>query len=274
MQTVQSFHGNTLREQGSTGVASRVRGNFINKTKDMCAARCSGPLPAACTSQPLPPAVPDLLACCRLQAGLSARMEGKVRRVHWFAGAAAALSGQATQDLPPANHTAWQLLQQLPCACCNCRLQDATKAEQPDVVALDQVQPQLHGAYVAQQQQAHLGVGAGAQAPPSAALWAPASADAQHSRDTLPGHTNLLSRLSLPGLASTLELEAGLAAASGVDPLSTSGGLHGLWSGSDSRGTTPSSTTSSSGGRLQPVSDQKASELALQVNQPRLLSRK
>lgn len=143
-------------------------------------------------------------------------------------------------------------------------------------MALDQVQLPLHGAYVAQQQQAHLGAGAGAQAPPPAALWAPASADAQHSRNTLSGHTNLLSTLSLPGLASSLELEPGLAAASGVvDPLSTSGGLHGLWSGStDSRGTTPSSTTSSSGGRLQPRSDQKASEPTLQVNQSCLPSRK
>jgi hypothetical protein len=96
------------------------------------------------------------------------------------------------------------------------------------------------------------------QMPAAAAFWAPSSAGLEHSSGALSGHQALLGTLSLPGLVPTMELEAGVAGGGAVDALSTAGGLPGMWSGSNSRGDTPSSTTSSSGGRLQPRTERQA----------------
>jgi hypothetical protein len=101
------------------------------------------------------------------------------------------------------------------------------------------------------------------QLPAAAAFWAPASAGLEHSSGALPGNQTLL---SLPGFVPPMDLEAGVAGEGAVDPLSTAGGLPGMWSGSNSRGDTPSSTTSSSGGRLQPRTERQAAGTTARVS--------
>lgn len=148
------------------------------------------------------------------------------------------------------------------------RLQEASVAEQRDVSASDQVQAQLHGVAPTEQQLSQLPAGAGPTGVPqmpAAAFWAPVSSGQEQQRAAIPGHGPLLSTLSLSGLVSPIELEAGVAAGAAVDPISTAGGLPGIRGGGSSRGTTPSSTTSSSGGRLQPRTERQAPEAVVQV---------
>lgn len=153
-------------------------------------------------------------------------------------------------------------------ACCTSKLhswlhllQDATKGEPTDISAPDQATEQHHVVSGDQHQPAQP-TAAGAAIPelPAAGFWAPAGGGHRS------GSGPLLSTLSLSGLVSPMELEAGVSAAGAVDPLGAAVGLPGLWSGSNSRGTTPSSTTSSSGGRLQPHMDRQAPEPAMRVS--------
>lgn len=101
---------------------------------------------------------------------------------------------------------------------------------------------------------------------PAAAFWAPATAGLERSSGALTSHQALLGTLALPGLVPTPEFDTAGSAGGAVDPLSTAGGLPGMWSGSNSRGDTPSSTTSSSGGRLQPGTERQASGATARVS--------
>lgn len=148
-------------------------------------------------------------------------------------------------------------------------LQDAIKLEPADVSASKQTieQPQrVQSDQDGQQQPAQPTAAAGAALPemPATAFWAPVGAG--QSGGSLAGHGPLLSTVSLSGLVSPMELEAGVSAAGAGDPLGPAPALPGLWSSSNSRGTTPSSTTSSSGGRMQPRMDRQASEPAMRVS--------
>lgn len=149
--------------------------------------------------------------------------------------------------------------------------------EQADVSASDQAaQVPIKGEPdAAHQQPPAAAVAGGLPQMPAIRPAAAACKQEQGSGSSLPVQGPLPGQLAVTGLLCPMELEEEEAPAAGIegDPLSCAGmHLHahgGMWaSGSSSRGTTPSSTTSSSGGRLQPQMDGPSSaEPPLMVSQ-------